>query len=196
MDKNMYKNMYELLEEKKQGIARLDKFKAEGFSAMRQGIPTGNYIRLIINGQTMMSNTPMEKRTSAEFVCNAYGDVLICGLGIGLVIMPLLESEKVKSITVIEKYQDVIDCVLPQIVSYDTEGKLKVICQDCFDFDTKDKFDTIFIDIWAYINSDVYKEEMLPLKRKYRKFLSGYGKENKNIFVWAEKNARYDRPLY
>lgn len=191
----MYKNMYEILEEKRQGIASLQKFHAEGFYALRCGIPTGEYIRLIINGELMMSNTPMEKRTSAEFVINSFGDVLICGLGIGLVIMPLLESEKVKSITVIEKYQDVIDCVLPQIKKFDTENKLNVICEDCFKFTTDRKFDTIFIDIWANINSDIYKEEMLPLKRKYRKFLSDYGKENKNIFVWAETYARYDRPL-
>ena len=191
----VYKNMYEILEERKQGIARLDKFKAEGFMSWRQGIPQGDYIRLIVNGECMMSNTPMEKRTSMDFMINAYGDVLICGLGIGMVILPLLENEKIKSITVLEKYQDVIGCVLPQIEKYDTEKKLKVIHQDCFDFTTKDKFDTIFIDIWAYINSDIYKKEMQPLKRKYRKFLSEYGKEHKNIFVWAEREARYDKPL-
>ena len=193
---SIFKNMYEILEEKQQGIARLDKFKAEGFLAWKQNIPQGEYIRLIVNGECMMSNTPMEKRTSMDFMINAYGDVLICGLGIGLVILPLLESEKINSITVIEKYQDVIDCVLPQIEKFDTNNKLKVIHQDCFDFTTKEKFDTIFIDIWANINSDIYKEEMQPLKRKYRKFLSKYGKENKNIFVWAEYNARYDKPLW
>lgn len=191
----MYKNMCEILEEKEQGIVRLQKFRAEGLQAMLSAIPTGEYVRLIVDNELMMSNTPMEKRTSSEFVVNSYGDVLICGLGIGLVIMPLLESERVKSITIIEKYQDVIDCVLPQIKKYDTHNKLNVICQDCFEFETKEKYDTIFIDIWGSIDSDIYKEEMLPLKRKYRKFLSAYGKENKNIFVWAEKNARYDRRL-
>ena len=191
-----YKNMYALLEERTQGIVSLEKFRAEGFMAWRQGIPTGDYIRLIVKGETMMSNTPMEKRTSMEFMINAYGDVLICGLGIGLVIMPLLEDEKIKSITVIEKYQDVIDCILPQIKEYDKDNKLNVIHADCFEFTTDRKYDTIFIDIWAYINNDIYKEEMLPLKRKYRKFLSEYGKENKNIFVWAEYNARYEKPLY
>lgn len=191
----VYKNMYELLEEKQEGSVRLEKFRAEGFMAWGQGIPQGNYIRLIVDGECMMSDTPMEKRTSMDFMINAYGDVLICGLGIGMVILPLLESEKVKSITVIEKYQEVIDCVLPQIKKYDKENKLKVILGDCFEFIPDSKYDTIFIDIWAYINSDIYKEEMLPLKRKYRKFLSAYGKEHKNIFVWAEYNARYDKPL-
>ena len=105
-------------------------------------------------------------------------------------LIPLFENDKVKSITVIEKYQDVIDCVLPQIKPYDKQDKLKVICQDCFDFSTKERFDTIFIDIWANINRDIYDEEMKPLKRKYRKFLSANGKALKNIFVWAEYNAK------
>lgn len=192
----MYKNMCEILEEKQQGIVKLEKYNASGIRAMIEGFPTGNYIRLIVDGTLMMSNTPMEKRTSADFVCNAEGDVLICGLGIGLVIMPLLESEKVKSITVVEKYQDVIDCVLPQIKAYDKDGKLTVICEDCFDFKTDQKFDTIFIDIWAYINEDVYNEEMKPLKRKYRKFLTEKGRENKNIYVWAEYEAKHGLRLY
>ena len=192
----IYKNMLDVLQETSKGVASVTKFKAEGIQAMIQGIPVGEYIRLTVNGTLMMSNTPMEKRTSSNFVMNAQGDVLICGLGIGLVIMPLLENSEVKSITVVEKYQDVIDCVLPQIKPYDTENKLNVICQDCFEFTTKDKFDTIFLDIWPFVNSDIYKEEMLPLKRKYRKFLSEQGKASKNIFVWAENNARYDKPLY
>ena len=192
----MYKNMCEVLQEKQQGVAALEKYEAKGWAAMVQGISQGEYIKLTINGSLMMSNTSMEKRTSREFVWNAEGDVLICGLGIGLVIMPLLESENVKSITVIEKYQDVIDIVLPQIKGYDTANKLNVICADCFKYTPDKKYDTIFIDIWAYINEDVYKKEMLPLKRKYRKYLTENGKQKKNIFVWAEKQARYGQRLY
>ena len=188
----IYKDMRELLEEKEQGVARLAKFRAEGFAAAMAGIPTGDYIKLIVDGELMMSNTPMEKRTSADFVINACGDVLICGLGIGLVIMPLLEAERVKTITVVEKYQDVIDIVLPQIKPYDKHNKLKVICADCFDYCTKEKFDTIFIDIWASINRDIYEEEMKPLKSKYKKFLKAERRKMANVFVWAEYNARYE----
>lgn len=192
----MYKDMCEILQEKSQGVASLRKYRAEGFGAALMGIPTGDYIKLIVNGELMMSNTPMEKRTSWDFVTTAEGDVLICGLGIGLVILPLLESEKVKSITVVEKYQDVIDCVLPQIKSYDKQNKLKVICEDCFEYNTKERFDTIFIDIWASINRDVYEEEMKPLKNKYKKFLRAERRKMANVFVWAEYNARYEKQLY
>lgn len=188
--------MTEILQEQNIGIARLEKYHASGFAAWKQGVSEGDYIALKINGQLMMSNTYMEKRTSAEFVNNANGNVLICGLGIGLVIMPLLARNSVKSITVIEKCQDVIDCVLPQLKPYDKENKLNVICADCFDWETKDKYDTIFIDIWAYINEDVYNEEMKPLKRKYRKLLSDDGKLNKRIYVWAEYEAKHGYRLY
>lgn len=191
----MYKNMCEILTEKRQGVAELQKFRVEGFAAAIARIPTGDYIKLIVDGELMMSNTPMEKRTSFDFVRNAEGDVFICGLGIGLVIMPLLESENVKSITVIEKYQDVIDCVLPQIRGYDTKNKLTVICADCFEFKTPDRYDTIFIDIWGSINRDVYETEMKPLKNKYKKFLKAERRKMANVFVWAEYNARYERNL-
>lgn len=191
-----FKNMAEILEEKSQGIAKLEKYKAEGFWANISHIPEREYVRLIVNDELMMSNTPMEQRTSLPFMQNATGNILICGLGLGLVILPLLENDEVKSITVIEKYQDVIDCVLPQIKKYDRNNKLNVVCVDCFEYETKDKYDTIFIDIWPNINSDIYKEEMKPLKQKYRKYLSPFGKEHKNIFVWAETEAKHDMKLY
>lgn len=192
----MYSNMTEILQERQIGIAKIEKYHASGIAAMIQGITEGDYVSLKLNGSLVMSNTPMEKRTNSEFVFNATGDVLIGGLGIGLIIMPLLEKNEVKSITVLEKYQDVIDCVLPQLKPYDKKNKLKVICADCFEWKTKNKYDTIYLDIWAYINKDVYNEEMKPLKRKFRKFLSEDGKINKRIGVWAERQARYEKRLY
>lgn len=191
----MYANMLEILQDNQVGIAKIEKYYVNQWGIF-QGIAEGNYVCLKINGSLVMSDTSMEKRTNAEFVRNATGDVLICGLGIGLIIMPLLTNENVKSITVIEKYQDVIDCVLPQLKPHDTENKLTVICADGFEWTTQNKYDTIYLDIWAYINEDVYKEEMKPLKQKYRKFLSQDGKANKRISVWAEKQARYGQRLY
>lgn len=191
----MYANMLEILQEKEIGIAKVEKYHVDGWGIF-QGVAEGDYVSLKVNGGLMMSNTPMEKRTNSEFVHNATGDVLIGGLGIGLIIMPLLEKDEVKSITVLEKYQDVIDCVLPQLKPHDKQNKLKVICADCFEWETKDTYDTIYLDIWSYINEDVYNEEMKPLKRKFRKFLSADGKENKRIGVWAERQARYGQRLY
>ena len=192
----MYANMTEILQDREIGIAKIEKYHASGIAAMIQGVAEGDYVSLKLNGTLVMSNTSMEKCTNSDFVYNATGDVLIGGLGIGLIIMPLLEKDEVKSITVIEKYQDVIDCVLPQLKPHDKQNKLKVVCADCFEWTTTEKYETIYLDIWAYINEDVYNEEMKPLKRKFRKFLSADGKENKRISVWAERQARYGQRLY
>ena len=71
------------------------------------------YIRLKKNGDgIMMSDTPMERNTNRDFIRKANGDVIIFGLGLGLVIIPLLKKENVKSILVVELYQDLIDLAL------------------------------------------------------------------------------------
>ena len=194
MEKTFY-NMHKDLEERTSGNVKLEKYHPKGFMAMYNGIPEGDYIRLIVDGTLMMSNTPMEQRTSMPFVANASGDVLICGLGLGMVILPLLDCEEVTSITVIENSVDVVKCVYDQIKSHDKEDKLRLIIQDAFKFETLDRYDCIFVDIWPAINSDIYKEEMKPLKDKYRRFLKPSCRNNKHIFVWAEHEARYDQPL-
>ena len=116
--------MCEILQDKQVGIAKLLKYNVGKFGIF-SGIPEGDYVKLVVDGELMMSNTPMEKRTAGEFVYSAKGDVLIAGLGIGLVIMPLLYDDSVNSVTVVEKYQDVIDCVLPQLKPHDKNNKLK-----------------------------------------------------------------------
>lgn len=191
----MYSNMTEILTPGEVGNAKLDKYHIEGFAAWVNHITPGEYVRLIVNGTLMMSNTDMEKWTSIKFVRKAEGNVLICGLGIGLVLLPLFKNPSVKTITVIEQSQDVIDLILPQIKEYDTESKLTVICADCFEWEATNRYDTIFIDIWPSINRDVYDEEMVPLKKKYCKFLSGDRRRTGRCIVWAWENARDERPL-
>ena len=75
-------------------------------------ITPGIYVRLTEEGvRTWMSDTQMERRTNVEFINNVRGHVLIAGLGIGLLIPPIIET--VKSITIIEKNKEVIDLISP-----------------------------------------------------------------------------------
>lgn len=191
-------DMRTVLPEQSQGVAAIKHFnvQSDDFRAMLAGVHEGNYVKLMVEGDLMMSNTTMEKSLSLPFMVAATGDVLICGLGLGMCILPLLENDNIRSITVIEKYEDVIDLVLPYIKPFDTHNKLTVICADCFDWEPspKTKYDTIFIDIWPYINQDVYEEEMKPLKQKYFKYIRSRRIRN-HLFVWAERQARYGWPL-
>jgi spermidine synthase len=187
----MYQAMHEILNEGRVGEFKLEKYTIEekNLAAMFQGIPKGDYIKLCNNYGVVMSNTPMEKRTNREFCRRANGDVFIAGLGIGLIILSIQDNEKVKSITVLEKYPEVIELVGKQLPLND---KVKIIQGDVFKYDFAKgiKFDTIYFDIWDYINSDVY-EEMVELKKKYRKYRRSTT-VNPNFYIgcWAEYQAK------
>ena len=151
-----------------------------------------NYIRLIKKGDgIMMSDTPMERNTNADFIRNANGDVLIFGLGLGLIVLPLLSDTDVKSITVVELYQDLIDLVEPILKPHDTQNKLKVVQGDCFNYKPAEgsKFDSIYFDIWISISDENY-EEQKKLGRMYSKYLN---RSNPNAFSDAWLKSHYQK---
>lgn len=193
----MFEKMNRILEERETERFKLEKFKIERVS-FRDFIPCGEYVRLMDKTKfdgCVMSDTPMEHRTNMEIIRKANGDVLIGGLGIGMILLPLIEKEEVKSITIIEKYKDIIEMIQPQL---ELKNKVKIIHGDILEnsFPRGTKFDTIYFDIWNYINSDVY-EEMKALKKNYRRCLRSK-KENPNAWMgcWAEKEAKNNRKLH
>lgn len=195
----MYKDMLSLLEERDgENGWKIQKFriKSNDFRAMRDGIMPGEYVRLCHNDNCVMSNTRMEKKTNEEFCIKAYGDIIIGGLGLGMIIMAIQDKPEVNSITVIEKNQEVIDLVASQLKFND---KVKIIHEDVFEWKPEHgiKYHMVYMDIWAYINRDVYEKEMKPLKRKYSRYLYGK-KENPNRYnkCWAEYQAKTGKELY
>jgi hypothetical protein len=98
------------------------------------------------NDLVWMSDDPyVEQPTNAPAIKTAFGDVLECGLGVGLFSYYASLNKKVKSITVVERQPEVIDIVgkqLPQIKEF--------INSDCRGYleNTDRKFDFIHIDIW------------------------------------------------
>lgn len=129
-------------------------------------IYTGEYVRLLVNGQVMMSDTPMERFTNKKFIDDAHGRVMIAGLGIGLITQAIQDKENVSEIIVVEKHKDVIDLVADKIM----HAKIKILNADIFDnvFDKTEKFDTIYFDIWPTITTENL-EEMAKLHRMYLK---------------------------
>ena len=127
----MYQNMGEILKDRKVGEWELQHFqiKPGNLYAFKNGIAPGNYVRLCHNGHIVMSNTYMERWTNMNFCDYAHGDVLIGGLGIGLIILAIQDNPEVHSITVIEKNQEVIDMVAAQLP---LNEKVKIIQADVF----------------------------------------------------------------
>ncbi len=187
-------------------------FEFSKIQAMQHGPSTlvspGRYARLNVGRALMMSDTPAEQRSNRWFVSMAAGDVLIAGLGLGMVLIPVLRKRDVQSVTVIEKHQGVIDLVEGGIrakMSSSENNKLLVICEDIFDwklpprsaFRLKDqntlvgRWHTIYFDIWPDACGDNL-EEITKLKRRFARRLR---RDDPNSWMgaWEEDRLRHER---
>jgi hypothetical protein len=129
----------------------------------------------------MMSNHKTEMESCQEFLDKCYGDVLIFGLGLGIVVLPLLKDDSIKSITVIEPDQDLIDTVGFFIHrSCNCSCKLRIFKGDAFTYhrNLKEKYDTIWFDIWGLLQSSTI-DEIEYFHKVYKKNL----KEEKSLML-------------
>lgn len=146
--------MVKVIPEGARGVAAVEHIEVtqhqSTMSALKGGmhyVPPGRYARLKVGDKTVMSDTRFEHITNCEVVNRAHGDVLIAGLGIGMILVPILKKPEVRSVVVIEKHQDVIDLISPRF----RNRKLRVLCADIFEWwhDADVRFDVIYFDIWA-----------------------------------------------
>lgn len=137
-------------------------------------ITPGRYVRLQVKGAgTMMSDTPMERRTNTRLLKDAHGDVLIGGLGIGMLPAALLRTDRpthraIRSVTVLELESDVIRLVAPHL----RDPRLTVVQADVFTWTPPEGalYDTIYWDIWPEITDDNLPG-MQQLHRRYLPYL-------------------------
>lgn len=186
----MYAVMSDILQERTVGEFSLSKFeiKSDDLYAMLRGIPCGKFVRLLHRGEVVMSDTDMEKRTNANFVRKAHGKVLVGGLGIGLILLAIQDKPEVEKIVVVEKRHEVIALIKDQLT---LNSKVEIINADVWEYEPAEKFNTIYMDIWNYINTDIYQKSMKPLLTRYRKYLVSKN-ENTDRFIdcWCKNEAR------
>lgn len=197
----MWKPIVDYIPEGQIGNARIEHFEVtpeeSKFSKIRSicssdrsaYIKVGKYARLIIDNEIMMSDTDMEKRSNSYVINNANGHVLIAGLGLGMIILPLLDKPEIKSITVVEKNQNVINLIYPYLKS----SKLTVINADIFEWKPEKtiKYDCIYFDIWAIITT----ENIPEIKRLHYKFKNKLNRDNPNCWMksWQYEELKYRR---
>ena len=105
------------------------------------------------NGREWMTVTPNEINTMKEPIKKARGNIVTFGLGLGYFAYMACQKDTVKSVTVIEKDENVIHLfekyILPQFAHGD---KLKIVCEDAFEYAKKimphSDFDFAFVDLW------------------------------------------------
>ncbi len=128
-----------------------------------------------------MSDTPMEFETTKNAVNNSKGDVLECGIGIGMFVHYASKRDEVKSITIVEQEKDVVDLVYPVVKN----KKTNTIIGDAIEFlkNTDKKFDFIHIDIWASVTTPYLEiDKVLKIARKKLK-------PKGIVSCWLEENA-------
>lgn len=124
----------------------------------------------------MMSNHETETITNQKFLDRAKGDVLIFGLGLGVIIFPLLSDDSITSIDVVEIDLSLIEYVGNVISKQDFNRKVNIVNGDVFSYheSLKKSYDTIYLDIWEFVGE---KElfEIKELHKTYHKFLNKSG---------------------
>lgn len=73
----------------------------------------------------------------------AYGDVLLSGFGFGLIATWIASKPEVKSVTVIEKYSDVVTAFL---ANNDMPSNVTVVIDDAWNYTTDKKYDCVILD--------------------------------------------------
>jgi hypothetical protein len=158
-------------------------------------VEPGKYVNLAVGTTMVMSDTQHEQRSCLDIVHEAKGDVLIAGLGLGMILVPILAKPEVTSVTVIEKSADVIALVAPHIHRLHGHGHgspdLQILEGDIFEWRPPRglKYDTIWFDIWSDVCTDA-----LPEIAKLHQAFKHY-KRSKNSFMssWKVDELRYWR---
>jgi hypothetical protein len=157
----------------------------EAINGRDREIVTGTYTKLTCNGEIIMSDTPAEISDHLHFICRASGNVLVNGLGLGLVVEGLMLNSQVKHITVIEISPEVIRLV-GRHLGKKYNGKLEIINADAFSWiPPKGKmiYDCVWHDIWPNICGDYYPE----MKKLHRK----YAQKTKWQDSWCKEEIRF-----
>ena len=134
-----------------------------------------SYLALTEGNNVWMSLNPNEIETMKPFVNKGKGHILVLGLGMGYVPFMLSLKNCVKSITIVERDQNIIDLFNSLIwPKFTNKEKIKIIKDDAIAYVKNQKegtYDYIFADLWHD------PEDGLPLFVELKKI-------NKNIDCW------------
>lgn len=181
------------------------------FSGM-SNVEPGDYVRVYVGreprGDPDMSDTPMERRTNMEVRRMARGRCLIAGLGIGMILHPILDPKRhtptkrdrflhprVDHVTVIERDPDVIALVGPSLARYG--DRITIVESDIHAFTPGkgEKFDTVYFDIWPVISEDNLKE-IADLHQRWKSRLNRAGEVKPWMHSWMDWYLRAERRRY
>ena len=135
-----------------------------------------NYCVLLQNGCDMpiMQDSEGEYREHQWLWDNATGDVLIGGLGIGMVNVALLTNPNITSVTIIENSQDVINLVWPNCAK-DSRFNLIQTNIETWNPPSGSQWDVAWFDTWTSNNPLNCAEYETLMRNKYSTYCTEIG---------------------
>lgn len=126
-------------------------------------------------GVEWMSLKPNEIETMREPIENASGNVLVFGLGLGYYTYCVSEKENVRSVTVVEKDENIISLFKEKILPFfKNREKIRIVRSDAFLYMrekmNKSNADFVFTDIWHDTSDGL---ELYLRAKKYENMLNG-----------------------
>ena len=132
-----------------------------------------SYLAVLENGNEWMLITPNEINTMKPVIDEISGDVVTFGLGLGYFAYMASIKENVKSVTIVERDENVISLfqkfILPK---FEHKDKIKIVKCDAFEFaKTMNGYDYAFVDLWHDVSDgvDLYLK-MKKLEKKDIKY--------------------------
>jgi hypothetical protein len=115
---------------------------------LAHGRGVGRWAQLVIDDEPTMWDVPGERVQNRHVVDHARGDVLVVGLGLGMILHPLLAKPAVRSVHVVEVNEDVVALIAPTLRHVAGAAKLRIELADGRRWRPAEgvAFDTIWID--------------------------------------------------
>ena len=159
--------------------AEMDRLRSMfAYGSRGRCVPEGTYTRLRRGGAVWMSDTPDEIADHYEPIRRAKGEVLIHGLGLGVVANACLMKPEVDRVTVVELAAEVIELVGPWLQAQATAHgtPLCIVHDDALTWTPTRgaRWDMVWHDIWPTICYD-HLEDMKRLHRRFGRRASWQG---------------------
>lgn len=191
----MYRCMQDVLAPGRLGCARIEHFTLSpqqadtlAMESRDFSIRPGRFTRLYVRDQLVMSDTLMELESNWEVVCRASGRVLIAGLGLGVILVPILAKADVSHVTIVESEADVIALVAPAFKASVESDRLEIVHADIYSWlpQRGARYDTIYFDIWSAISV----ANLPGMARLHHRFARFVNHANPNAWMDSWQRAR------
>jgi len=140
-----------------------------------------NVTELKIHGETVMVDDPLHWMGMAELARNSGGNVLVGGLGLGLIVYSLRINPHVKKIDVVEINEDVIKLIAPLLPK---SKRIRIFHDNIYEFEnSQTEYNTVILDLWVKSEDEDGRPMVTEMLASYAKFKVKYPKAR--IFIWG-----------